>query len=55
MLHLSYSSEPVMRLDYRISLKSPALNLLAGSVPASASKRADMSELQTHHCMTPEQ
>jgi len=31
---VSYSSEPVMRLDWQILLKSPPLNLLAGSAPA---------------------
>jgi len=34
LFHLFYSSEPVMRLDCQISLKSPPLNLLAGSAPA---------------------
>jgi len=32
--HLSYSREPVMRLDCQILLKSPSLTLLAGSAPA---------------------
>jgi len=36
MLRLSYSSEPVMRLDCQILLKSPPLNLLVGSVPVPA-------------------
>ena len=31
LLHLSYSREPVMTLDYQILLKSPPLTLLAGS------------------------
>ena len=34
MLHLSYSSEPVMRLDHQILLKLHPLTLLAGSVLA---------------------
>jgi len=34
MLHLSYSSEAVMKLDYQIILKFPTpLTLLAGSDP----------------------
>jgi len=33
ILHLSYSNEAVMRLDYQILRKSPPLNLLAGSSP----------------------
>ena len=36
ILHLSYSSEPVMRRDYQILLKSPPITLLAGSVPELA-------------------
>jgi len=32
-LHLSYGSEPVMRLDCQILLKLPLLTLLAGSAP----------------------
>ena len=32
-LHLSYSCEPLMRLDWQILLKSPPLNLLAGAAP----------------------
>jgi len=37
ILHLSYSSEPVMRLDYQILLKSPPPTLLAGSAPGRSS------------------
>jgi len=35
VLHLSYSSEHVVSLDYQILLKSPPLTLLAGSAPES--------------------
>jgi len=34
---LSCSGEAVMRLDYQILLKSPSLNLLAGSAPVGTS------------------
>jgi len=37
MLHLSYNSKPVIRLDGQTLLKSPYLNLLGGSASASQS------------------
>ena len=40
LLHLSYSSEPVIRLDYQILLKSFPLNLLAGSAPTQERRRS---------------
>ena len=35
---ISYSSEAVMRLDYQLLQKSPPLNLLVGSAPATSTR-----------------
>jgi len=48
MLNLSCSSEPVMRFDYQISLKSPTpLNFLAASAPAAEGQKANLERFAT--------
>ena len=47
IFHFSYSSAPVMRLDYQILLKSPPLNLLAGSAHVfSTTKRCGSNTVE---------
>ena len=52
ILHLSYSSEPVMRCNYKILLKSPPpLTLLAGSAPGHKCRKnpwCDWTENRIH-------
>jgi len=51
MLHLSYSSETDIRLEYQIVLKSPApITLLAGSAPAKAHPaETDVAQNAAYH------
>jgi len=58
MLHLSYSSGPVMKLDYQLLLKSFPLTLLAGSAPATtvgtyAPRQQVHCTFAKRHCLWP--
>jgi len=53
--HYRYFSEP-LKICCHVIVKTSSRTIRSQVLqPASASKWADMSELQAHHCMTPEQ